>query len=839
MPAKSSKKSTLNKQLQKIFTEKFLDADNCYNQQFKNQISHKDYLKKKAEFVKQWFASNCHNSIHPDDDQCAAIADLSPRTLIAARAGSGKTTTMVAKSLFLIRHCQVPALSIMLLAFNRNAVFTIRKRLFFQLASPEEVTSCKNELNSNGTGRWEDAEHILEQAISASSVTLPLILTFHSLAYRIVKPAGRFVQGNSSINPAILDQAVQSLYSGAEGRQFLLHFLYLGCTHFAEDFSPEYRRSPFRSLNGIALASSRDVHLANYLLTRNIPFLYTPPANSRTSGKFQIEGRQGYVDLHTATEELDLLYQSLKKNTGNTKSAELLTKIIHQKEVEIAGKNGIIISDIPEQLSSRISRTREESLQSLLREKLGYEPVRQDLFTIFQNAGYAYQRFCELAESFIVLAKNHGNDPQDVISRITSFNENRKQKQPAIQAFEFIMSRIYPLYEEIRSRSGQHDYLSIFPEAIKNLKSAHPLPQSLSVIIVDEFQDFTALYFNLIQTILELNSNIKLCCVGDDWQAINNYSGSDLVYFEKFAEYFKPATILNLPANYRSCSEIVDYSNLVNNRSGEQGRAIREDQGHLYLINAEELGIQSIQEEISLIALARLMKYPGETLAILTRTQYQLTSFNHLKKQFPGLILSTIHGFKGLEADTVIIDISGCYFENIHPDSPYFYSIGISSKRILEEEERLIYVGLTRAKNNLYLLYPNDDKRCACTCKVNTGSSSKEKLFRTDPYNPGDTMEMLAEFDESIKSRITVIANLEFDKNNDIKKLGYRYNATDKNWYKVYQSMEQFDTDLKKCSWYPFRNFSRNSLIIKNYRGEIVKRLTATTEEDNPRKKKK
>ena len=129
----------------------------------------------------------------------------------------------------------------------------------------------------------------------------------------------------------------------------------------------------------------------------------------------------------------------------------------------------------------------------------------------------------------------------------------------------------------------------------------------------------------------------------------------------------------------------------------------------------------------------------------------------------------------------MIIDISGCYFENIHPDSPYFYSIGISSKKIQEEEERLIYVGLTRAKNNLYLLYPNDDKRCACTRKVNTGSSSKEKLFRTDPYNPGDTMEMLAEFDESIKSRITVIANLEFDKNNDIKKLGYRYNATDKN----------------------------------------------------------
>ncbi|MFM1535004.1 3'-5' exonuclease, partial [Helcococcus ovis] len=65
------------------------------------------------------------------------------------------------------------------------------------------------------------------------------------------------------------------------------------------------------------------------------------------------------------------------------------------------------------------------------------------------------------------------------------------------------------------------------------------------------------------------------------------------------------------------------------------------------------------------------------------------------------LTLSTIHGSKGLEFDNVfIIDL-------VDKEFPSSYSESVNEELgILEEERRLFYVGITRAKYNLTLLYP-------------------------------------------------------------------------------------------------------------------------------------
>jgi DNA helicase-2/ATP-dependent DNA helicase PcrA len=62
------------------------------------------------------------------------------------------------------------------------------------------------------------------------------------------------------------------------------------------------------------------------------------------------------------------------------------------------------------------------------------------------------------------------------------------------------------------------------------------------------------------------------------------------------------------------------------------------------------------------------------------------------------LVLSTIHSAKGLEWHTVFIiwALDGKF--------PSFYSI--TSDEDIEEERRLFYVAVTRAKQNLYMSYP-------------------------------------------------------------------------------------------------------------------------------------
>lgn len=78
---------------------------------------------------------------------------------------------------------------------------------------------------------------------------------------------------------------------------------------------------------------------------------------------------------------------------------------------------------------------------------------------------------------------------------------------------------------------------------------------------------------------------------------------------------------------------------------------------------------------------------------------------------FSPVTLATFHAAKGLEYDTVII--TGLNDAEFPPSSPqeissHFETEDITDEDSLEEERRLFYVGITRAKQKLHLLVPHD-----------------------------------------------------------------------------------------------------------------------------------
>ena len=84
------------------------------------------------------------------------------------------------------------------------------------------------------------------------------------------------------------------------------------------------------------------------------------------------------------------------------------------------------------------------------------------------------------------------------------------------------------------------------------------------------------------------------------------------------------------------------------------------------------------------------------------------------KHDEPPLVLSTIHSAKGLEWDTVfVIALS---------DGSLPVTYALDDDEAIEEECRLLYVAVTRAKNNLYLSMHNEG--------YNTGISTFNKLSR-------------------------------------------------------------------------------------------------------------
>jgi superfamily I DNA/RNA helicase len=80
-------------------------------------------------------------------------------------------------------------------------------------------------------------------------------------------------------------------------------------------------------------------------------------------------------------------------------------------------------------------------------------------------------------------------------------------------------------------------------------------------ILVDEFQDVNNLQVELIK--LLLTEQTQLFCVGDDWQSIYGFRGSNVSYIVDFENHFLNAQVVKLNLNYRSTQNIVGASNEV------------------------------------------------------------------------------------------------------------------------------------------------------------------------------------------------------------------------------------------------------------------------------------
>lgn len=82
----------------------------------------------------------------------------------------------------------------------------------------------------------------------------------------------------------------------------------------------------------------------------------------------------------------------------------------------------------------------------------------------------------------------------------------------------------------------------------------------------------------------------------------------------------------------------------------------------------------------------------------------------------PKVVAKTVHSAKGEEADIVILtEVNQGTFPMFHPDTNLFEVFGECAATTMEDETRLYYVALTRAKRSLYIIF----KRNAPSCFIN------------------------------------------------------------------------------------------------------------------------
>jgi len=300
---------------------------------------------------------------------------------------------------------------------------------------------------------------------------------------------------------------------------------------------------------------------------------------------------------------------------------------------------------------------------------------------------------------------------------------------------EVFLKKSYELYEQALIKQEKIDYESMLLILIKNIKDNEEfrsiLKNKFSHILIDEYQDTSLLQLNLIQEILNLNNKINIFAVGDDDQSIYGFRDAKIENILRFEEYFKGTEVTKLLINYRSGENIVKMANslIKNNKfrykktldnikynSGiiEQKVFLDEDEENKFIVKKIKNFINLGKNSNSIAILLRynyqiknLIPYFQEsniefTTSLTDKEKIELELNNSGK----GIKLITYHSAKGLEFDTVFLP---CLGEEIF----------LRKFSNIEEERRIFYVGITRAKNNLFLTYSTTNKKFGQTLYTN------------------------------------------------------------------------------------------------------------------------
>ncbi len=124
-----------------------------------------------------------------------------------------------------------------------------------------------------------------------------------------------------------------------------------------------------------------------------------------------------------------------------------------------------------------------------------------------------------------------------------------------------ICNDCYLEYEKWLKENKAVDFEDMINELARLLKEVKEMKQKLDFkyIIVDEYQDISKQRFDLTKALSEV-TDAKIIAVGDDWQSIYAFSGSDIALFTKFAEKIGYAKVLKIVKTYRNSQEVIDIA---------------------------------------------------------------------------------------------------------------------------------------------------------------------------------------------------------------------------------------------------------------------------------------
>ena len=182
------------------------------------------------------------------------------------------------------------------------------------------------------------------------------------------------------------------------------------------------------------------------------------------------------------------------------------------------------------------------------------EKTDEELYDLVLPKGSKQEKaFIRLVVTFVTLVKSSCKSVKEVLKQAKNADDER-----SVFIIKNIFQPVYERYINALSDSNQIDFTDAILQATEICRTSHPV--EYDYIIVDEFQDISVDRYNFLKVLREGNPPAKLYCVGDDWQSIYRFSGSDMALFNQFPEYFGATEINKIETTYRFGEPLVSLS---------------------------------------------------------------------------------------------------------------------------------------------------------------------------------------------------------------------------------------------------------------------------------------
>ncbi len=646
-----------------------------------------------------------------NDKQKEAVVSEEKRLLVLAGAGSGKTKTLLQKLIYLIDTKGVQASQIMAVTFTRNAANEMIDRL---IMSADTSGEYKERISDKKLTINEKQRLRRQYSLRYTWINKLTIKTFHSFCYSLLKNYGanefdnqfRMLGDNANVAghypntmapESFFNIIHKMLISCCSEIDYLLKLkryildYYVDEKHFREIGHDGVIHGGlyYTTLKGDKVRSKSERDIADWFFRRGIKYRYEPDINFKDfdfKPDFFLPDADLYIE-HVSGKS----YPTERKEEQFEVSGKLLVKTY-----EHTMKNSNLINI---------------ALERIVKGRLSSSYTANNAVTFeeeFRTYHEQIKDFLRQALRVIDMVKVENLNFEAI------YQNSQTDQHERVREFYALIYPLFTKYDMYCINKSYLDFNDLIIRTINVLKKQEDIKDvfqsKYKYILVDEFQDVNNLQVDLLKHLLSPESS--LFCVGDDWQSIYGFRGSEIDYIINFEKYFNNAKIIKLNLNYRSNDTIVEASNEVIRKNKHQidkditAWKKSKSKIHIYPAKCNEDAIEYVVKEIR-----KFIKqgYEPNDLLILYRRNKMFQPFSSaLRKhglQIPG---RTIHSAKGLEARIVfILGLTEGFggFPDIWMDDRILQVVKkVKHTRMLEEERRLFYVALTRAKDELFLI---------------------------------------------------------------------------------------------------------------------------------------